>query len=338
MTYFNVVINHRDNTFRIEESSNKPKKAGSAKSTLKKMKQVLEDNMTYSTTHPKDRYANYSTKQLDKLFQRKAEQIKNGYVRKYQDTLLPLFGDHRKKINVLRDKILTHTSFSEPLEREAYTHRRGLEKELKQFFENGLLPKRYLVRSGKEIDIEQTLEKLNTHGFVKLLEGLVHPRTVKHPSRLEMMLVSKAREAFSKNPPQKQDFHKLSVSLLLNSIANNHLKETQQLIHDYGVAGTKQGYPLHYALRVGNDYNTPKVLKRVIELGADVNQEMVTRHGVLVKPLDYAIAFGEGWDNVKLLIDQGALIKRENLADIENALDCPVSIKQAALAAWNTQR
>ena len=361
--YFNVVVNRQNNTFNIEELLKKPKKNGCAEDTLKKMKYVLTNNMTYTATKPDDKYSSYTAEQMEDLFRTKADEIKLRYIWKADRANFPLF-DNRKKVATLWEKIMLKTrpkifllspssatigslmlamaqkyGYEGSNKKEANRYYLGLQKEMKHFFEKGLLPKRCFISNGETIDIERTLaqlDKLTTADYVKLLKKLPYSDYLgkqSHPPRFEVILAHKARKAFENNRPPRSD---LPTLLFLKAIANHKANPIHQLLYDYGAAGGKNGYPLHYGMIYGGNIHSPQVFNRILEFDVDINEQMPAREGLYVTPFDMAVHYGS-WNNVQALLDRGALVSDFGYSTLNEHSNCPSELKTAIESARKTQ-
>lgn len=104
--YLNVIIDKSNNTFYIQETNKKPKRLGSAASTLKKIDQILVQHIQYSGDH-NDAYSHLSEKKLHRLLKDKAQEIKEGYWAKDSAAFISN-AKKRKDINNLTTKIARH--------------------------------------------------------------------------------------------------------------------------------------------------------------------------------------------------------------------------------------
>lgn len=98
--YFDVVI--ENGRYHIVESSEKPKKKGSAISVLAKIEEILKKNLQYSDLY-QDNYSQLSKEDLLKVFQTKSNEISQGAETKYKK---------HKKYNWILKKIFGKDSLS----------------------------------------------------------------------------------------------------------------------------------------------------------------------------------------------------------------------------------
>lgn len=89
-TYFDIVINPKDQTFYIVDSSSSstPVSEDTALETLRKIEHIMKGNLRYDTNHP-DRFVNLTRPALFEIFKDQAGKIRENYMKKVSESNLP---------------------------------------------------------------------------------------------------------------------------------------------------------------------------------------------------------------------------------------------------------